>query len=75
VNSLAEAYPGLDLVPQGGELLHHALGVFRVFPQVRVFRLLLKFGELGFFTGDVKDAPVGFGFFPGWRTTGRSDLA
>jgi hypothetical protein len=45
-------------------LFHHLLRLGRIVPQARCFYFLFELGELGFFRGEVKDAPVTGWLFP-----------
>jgi hypothetical protein len=73
--SLVEFLPEFNIISQRGDFFHHTLGMFRVLPEFRFFRLFLEFFELGFLLGEVKDAPGAYGFFPGFQLTAQLDLA
>jgi hypothetical protein len=58
--------PSFHLHPDGIVLFHHLLRLGRIVPQVRRFYFLFELGKLGFFRGEVKDAPV-----TGWLIPAR----
>jgi hypothetical protein len=72
--ALARA-PARPLIPQGSGGFADALRRLRIVPEIGRGYLFIEFSELGFFVGEVKDAPGFERSFPVRRSNVRSSPA